>query len=409
MLPGGFSKKPFMKTLYTKSKTRLKLVAAAATLLLPCLAQAQTTILAWNLTQATGNEVTYGATTTNAHLAAATLSRSGTTTVATGQARSFTSSSFTQATKGDQGYMFSITPAANYAVSLNTINVKLRNVNSATASGPQGSLRWQYSLDGTNFTDLGTADIAMPPTGANGSVQTPLDISNTTALQNVTGTITLRLVAWNLSASTALLGIGRAGATDTTNMLAITGTVSPATPLPVSLQSFQANADHNDADLNWLTASEKNSSYFNVERSSNGRDFSFIGKVAARNNPSGASYTYTDAGALVNGTQYYRLQSVDKDGQASYSQVVRVYSDQGEQVPMLVYPNPASGSVTIESNLPGNSRLQLFNAMGRLVLERQLEKGAVKTQLNITSLTKGIYILKLQGNDKSNTSQLVIK
>lgn len=400
-----------MKTLYTKtkSKTRLTLTGTAAALLLPCLVQAQTTILAWNLTQATGNETTYGSTTTDAHLAASTLSRSGTTTVASGQIRSFTSSNFTQATKGDQGYVFSITPAANYQVSLNTINVKLRNVSSATTAGPQGSLRWQYSLDGTNFTDLGTADIAMPPTGANGSVQTPLDISNTAALQNVTGTITLRLVAWNLSASTSLIGIGRAGATDTTNMLAVVGTVAPATPLPVSLQSFQANADHNDADLNWLTASEKNSSHFNVERSSNGRDFTFIGKVAARNNPSGASYTYTDANALINGTQYYRLQSVDQDGQANYSQVVRVYSGQGQQVPMLVYPNPASGSVTIESNVPEHSRLQLFNATGRLVLERQLEKGSSKIQLNTTSLTKGIYILKLEGNGKSNTSQLVIK
>ena len=71
------------------------------------------------------------------------------------------------------------------------------------------------------------------------------------------------------------------------------GTVFPAfvQTLPVELVRFDAKAAGRVADLTWVTASERNSAWFVVERSANGRDFSALGRVAAAGT-SATSHTY---------------------------------------------------------------------------------------------------------------------
>lgn len=415
----GPSKKTFMKTLYTKTGSikRIKLIgAAAALILLPGFAQAQSTILSWNLLAATGNETTYNSTTTDPHLATSVMGRSGTVAAATGQASCFMNNTYTQTTKGDQGITFQITPASGYQVSLSAINYKVRNQGSTGASGPQGSFRWQYSLDGVNFTDLGPADLPLPASSVRGVIQTPIDLTGASDLQNTTGTITMRLVAWNLLSTTAMFGIGRSVSTGTLTgptdsvVLALVGTVTPSGPLPVTLQSFQAIAAQSDADLSWATAMEKNSSHFNIERSSNGKDFTNIGKIASKNEAAGAYYTYTDAGALLSSDhQYYRLQSVDKDGTTTYSNVVRVNAYNAVSAALLLYPNPATKAVTIETNLAEDGLLQVFNTMGQIVLEQKIEKAHLKTELNTASFAKGTYIVRLRNGQQTSTQQLIIR
>ncbi|WP_118975661.1 T9SS type A sorting domain-containing protein [Taibaiella koreensis] len=399
-----------MKTLYMQTKNLKgirQIGIAAALMLLPGFAQAQR-ILAWQFANPllNGDEATVNSTSTDPHLSTSVLSRVNAPVVTTPQQRAFMSTNFTQTTKGDQGFIFNITPAATYKVSLSNLSYKVRN----SGSIPAGSFRWQYSLDGVNFIDIGAADITMPASTINGTVQTPIDLTGIAALQNVTSPITMRLVAWNLSSNTAMFGIGRSITNDTASVLTVEGSVVPSGPLPVQLQSFMAVAQQNDADLSWKTAMEKNSSYFTIERSSNGKDFTGIGKISSKNEANGARYTYTDAGALLNSDhQYYRLQSVDKDGTATYSNVVRVNAGNAIQKSLLVYPNPATNSVTIETNLDADGLLQVFNTTGHVVAEYKLEKAFHKTDLNTTSFAKGIYLIKLQDGQQISTQQLIVR
>jgi len=90
--------------------------------------------------------------------------------------------------------------------------------------------------------------------------------------------------------------------------------------LPVKLISFSAQQNNKTVLLNWQTANELNTSHFVIQHGNNGTSFIEIGTVNAEG--SGASgYSFTDNNP-ANGINYYRLESVDKDGATSYSKVV---------------------------------------------------------------------------------------
>jgi hypothetical protein len=93
-------------------------------------------------------------------------------------------------------------------------------------------------------------------------------------------------------------------------------------PLPVELTTFAGKARSTGVELNWQTASERNSAYFQVERAADANEgFRAIGKVeAAGSTARASSYRFVDAQPLALG--YYRLRQVDQDGTASFSPVV---------------------------------------------------------------------------------------
>ncbi|TZF81114.1 hypothetical protein FW774_19465 [Pedobacter sp. BS3] len=97
------------------------------------------------------------------------------------------------AVKAGAYYQFTIQAKKDYAVSLSALDVVLRIQKNAPKY-----YRWQYSLDGKNFTDLGNADIKSGTTINNGQEQPTLDLSGYKALQHVPASvsITFRLYAW---------------------------------------------------------------------------------------------------------------------------------------------------------------------------------------------------------------------
>lgn len=76
----------------------------------------------------------------------------------------------------------------------------------------------------------------------------------------------------------------------------------------------------------------------------------------------------------------------------------------------VVFPNPATGSLTIEQQLTILSRLQeiqLINAQGQLVLSDVLDRQT--TTLDISALSKGIYFLRMSEGDKVVNRKIVIE
>src|SRR6185436_5577676 len=62
-------------------------------------------------------------------------------------------------------------------------------------------------------------------------------------------------------------------------------------PLPVELLSFVAEMRNNIVELKWTTASEQNSSHFDVQRSADGHNFEFVNRVEAAGN-SNTAHSY---------------------------------------------------------------------------------------------------------------------
>ena len=110
-------------------------------------------------------------------------------------------------------------------------------------------------------------------------------------------------------------------------------------PLPVELVLFTASVTARQAvALHWVTASERNSKQFVIERSADGTSFSTLRTVVAAGTTSArTTYDQLDEQPLF-GTSYYRLRQVDNDGTTAFSpvQVVRMGSANAER--LAVYP-----------------------------------------------------------------------
>lgn len=174
-------------------------------------------------------------------------------------------------------------------------------------------------------------------------------------------------------------------------------------PLPVDLISFDAELQNRGVLLTWNTASEKNNAYFAIERSIDSRTFAEIGKVTGRGTVEHInSYNFTDAGAAQTGIPvvYYRLKQVDTDGKFSYSKVESVTLDKAV---VKLFPNPASQRVTVTA--PGNTQVQVINGQGQTVLQKAFSSS---TELDISSLSKGMYIFRFLQKDKITSQKVCV-
>jgi len=71
----------------------------------------------------------------------------------------------------------------------------------------------------------------------------------------------------------------------------------------------------------------------------------------------------------------------------------------------LISPNPTAGAIKITfSNQIKQSNFQLFNAMGQIVIEKELTNPAL---LSLENLSNGIYFYKIQSNTISQTGKIV--
>jgi len=162
--------------------------------------------------------------------------------------------------------------------------------------------------------------------------------------------------------------------------------------LPISFTNFKGKQFDNSIRLSWSTASEINFDYFDLERSSNGKDFNSIANVSGHGTTHEKhDYSFDDNFPLI-GKNYYRLTSVDFDNyKETFKVIVHDYSGEKE---FRVSPNPSDGQ-TIILNFNFDSKegqVVFYDNMGSIVDSFQVNETG---QVSFTSTLKdGIYFAK---------------
>lgn len=169
--------------------------------------------------------------------------------------------------------------------------------------------------------------------------------------------------------------------------------------LPLEITAFKVSKEKNNALLSWQTASEKNVSHFDVERSRDGSTFTQIGIVKAVGNSSvEQKYALIDD-ATLSGSNYYRVKSLDMDGKSQYSRIQSL----NFKKPMTAktFPNPLEDELSVEIDVDRNAGevfIELFDAVGKQVYQRKIQTD--KDNLNITvptgNLPAGAYLIRLK-------------
>ena len=73
-----------------------------------------------------------------------------------------------------------------------------------------------------------------------------------------------------------------------------------------------------------------------------------------------------------------------------------------------IYPNPTTDNLTIDlqktSNLQ-NTNIYIYNIQGQLVHQQQITQ--LKTELNISGLTEGMYVVKVSNNENTMITKII--
>nr|MCU0335121.1 T9SS type A sorting domain-containing protein [Chitinophagaceae bacterium] len=164
--------------------------------------------------------------------------------------------------------------------------------------------------------------------------------------------------------------------------------------LPLQLIQWNASRQGAAALLRWQVAgAERLANTFEVQRSTDGRQFERIAQVANRG---AGTYRWTDAAAPA-GTVWYRLMWHTASGQ--HLSAVVVLGGASYPVGWQLGPNPANGSLWVQGPAAA-ANYQVVGADGRVYQSGRWQAGQ---SLDVSRLSTGIYrlVLSAAGQVKS--------
>jgi hypothetical protein len=177
-------------------------------------------------------------------------------------------------------------------------------------------------------------------------------------------------------------------------------------PLPIELISFQANCTNdNTALISWSTASEHNSSYFEIDKSRDGVNWIVLSDISgAGNSTSIINYQLLDT-EKVNEVNYYRLTQFDLDGASETFNIASVNCGIDELSEALkVYPNPSSEAFYVEythESTENQLEIKVIDLKGEIIyLEKaHCEKGKNTYHILPLQVSPGIYFLEVKAGE----------
>ena len=180
-------------------------------------------------------------------------------------------------------------------------------------------------------------------------------------------------------------------------MVAITA--GTCTSLPIDWVYFNSTLLDKSILLQWGAKNEFNNSFFTIEKSNNGVDFSAITTIASDNKTSiGLSnYTFTDKSPLT--LNYYRIAQTNDNGKKTYSRTIQVRTHLSSELQVKTY---VVGNV-IFLKVPGanfsKGIISVYGIDGKMITSKNVALTAETSVYTVSKpFTTGLYILSIQSN-----------
>lgn len=164
--------------------------------------------------------------------------------------------------------------------------------------------------------------------------------------------------------------------------------------LPVELIEFNVHKAGETINLSWITASELNTSHFEVLKSYDGEFWETIDYVSAQGNTNRISQYSSLDGQFSgqSGQVYYKLKVVDLDGTFLYSELRRVGLDGNQDI--YVYDDGTNLIVKIETDNTG--MFKLLDTRGREVYREEIVQSGQLALSKSLFAGSGMYIASFQ-------------
>lgn len=254
-----------------------------------------------------------------------------------------------------------------------------------------------------NTSDL-TTGLFIPNYTPYGSSTLSLSLNSTTGMITVNN-LNVALQKFLDPSNTLNVGLN---ATNTALYFTIAG--FDAFVLPLQKFSFAAKLTASQkVNLQWNMAPEEEVSSYNIQRSSDGKNWEDISSVASLRNK--RSYQFTDE-APMPGLSFYRIKIRETSGATKYSSIQEIKIRGNVFFVESVRPNPFTSDIQINVFLPkaGSIMAALIDADGKTVERLTIygSKGSNSIRFNdLSSKPAGIYYAEIKYNDKRITKKLI--
>lgn len=203
---------------------------------------------------------------------------------------------------------------------------------------------------------------------------------------------------------TNLVGFGEAE-DGTLYAVTLSGTfykVNAVNPIPLKLISFNGKNISGTASLQWVTENEQAVKAFELEQSIDGINFTFASNIPAKNTPLTNVYSFLHAPAAV----YYRLKMIGLDNKFVYSPIINLGNRRKDAA--LIYPNLITNGI-LHVFPDGNiSRITVFDATGKMVVERKINSTGAPVEIDLGTLSKGMYWVRMENSGKSRVEKIML-
>ncbi len=164
------------------------------------------------------------------------------------------------------------------------------------------------------------------------------------------------------------------------------------------LLDFTATKQTTSVKVAWVTANESNNTYFTVERSTDGVNYTTIGTL--RSNGQG-NYEFVDNTPELNGKNFYRLRQEDFKGTITYSTAIPITFVSGSNVTsalISLYPNPSSTTINIDieqvdPNVTPLYTITITGSAGKVMTKASTSQNS--WQGDISKLLPGTYYIQV--------------
>ena len=183
--------------------------------------------------------------------------------------------------------------------------------------------------------------------------------------------------------------------------------------LPADLSHFSGHSQADNNILYWTTNQEDRHNYFEIERSTDGKNFEPIAQIPGKGSLNKQSnYSFTDKGAAI-GQNFYRLNMVDQNGMSFHSKTIEIFRERPDFELIELYPNPVDDFLSLHFATPSTAEvaISLWDMRGQLVRMHSYKgaTGEERIRFNLSNISPGVYVLKLRQGAFTEVRKVVVE
>jgi hypothetical protein len=178
--------------------------------------------------------------------------------------------------------------------------------------------------------------------------------------------------------------------------------------LPVRFISFNVARQDNNILVEWATAEELNSSYYEIERSENGINWTGIGIVKAAGNASAINkYSFIDKN-IISKIVYYRIKQVDADGKFVETAIRMIKMQAGTGTIKITAASSNSIYVHFSEQVKANVMIRVASISGQIVSQQTINQPIGQVIIPAHTKTRGIYVVTVSDGQNLTISKSIV-